>query len=129
MGARAVELLEARRLRGVTCEADYQLGIEDALACSQADIVVFIDAARGKRRPFVFKAVAPEPSFPPMTHALSPGAVLAVASALYGRTPPAYILAVRGYRWAVGEGLSARAEENLARALAFLEAHLKEAGR
>lgn len=90
-------------------------------------MVVFIDAARNLRRPYAFRPVRPASAAPAMSHALSPGAVLAIAAELYGRTPPAWILAIRGHRWTVGEGLSARAEANLALALEFLEQRLKEA--
>ena len=55
----------------------------------------------------------PASGLPALSHALSPGAVLAVAAGLYGKTPDARLLAVRGHSFAVGEGLTARAEENL----------------
>ncbi len=60
-----------------------------------------------------------------MSHALSPAAVLGVAAGLYGKTPDARLLAVRGHSFAVGEGLTARAEENLGLALDFLLDFLK----
>ena len=60
-----------------------------------------------------------------MSHALTPGAVLAVAADLYGKRPDARLLAIRGRSFAVGEGLTARAEADLERALAFLVAFLK----
>jgi hypothetical protein len=46
--------------------------------------------------------------------------VLALCRELYGRTPQAWILAIRGYDWDVGEGLSEGAERNLAAALDLL---------
>ena len=61
-----------------------------------------------------------------MSHTLGPEAVLAVAAELYGRTPEAWLLAIRGHRWTLGEGLSAKAEKNLGLALGFLEGFLKE---
>jgi len=60
-----------------------------------------------------------------MSHALTPGAVLAVAADLYGKRPDARLLAVRGHSFAVGEGLTARGESDLGLALEFLEAFLK----
>ena len=60
-----------------------------------------------------------------MSHALTPGAVLAVAADLYGKRPDARLLAVRGHSFAVGEGLTARAEADLERALDVLVAFLK----
>lgn len=60
-----------------------------------------------------------------MSHALDPAAVLALAAALYGKKPEAWLLAVRGHSFAVGEGLTERGERDLGLALGFLEAFLK----
>jgi len=129
LGAALVERLRKRRLRSVACDADYQLNIEDALACAEHEVVVFVDAARGLRKPFSFSKVLPSAGLPALSHALQPGAVLAIAAGLYGKTPDARLLAVRGHRFSIGEGLSARAEGNLALALAFLVDFLKGVGR
>ncbi len=125
LGAALVERLKKRRLRGVDCDANYQLAIEDALACAEHEVVVFVDAARGLRKPFSFSRVLPAAGLPALSHALQPGAVLAVAAGLYDKTPDARLLAVRGHRFSIGEGLSDRAEGNLALALAFLVDFLK----
>jgi hypothetical protein len=60
-----------------------------------------------------------------MSHALGPAAVLALAAALYGRAPEAWVLAVRGHSFAIGEGLTERGGQDLALALEFLETFLK----
>jgi hydrogenase maturation protease len=60
-----------------------------------------------------------------MSHSLGPEAVLAVARELYGKRPAARLLAIRGHRFRIGEGLSGKAERALALALEFLEAFLK----
>jgi hydrogenase maturation protease len=125
LGAAAVERLRKRRLRGVVCDANYQLNIEDALAVAAHDAVVFVDAARGLRKPFAFREVRPAADLPAMSHTLGPAAVLALAAGLYGKRPEAHILAIRGHRFTLGEGLTAGAERNLALALAFLEERLK----
>jgi hypothetical protein len=114
-----------RRRRGVDCDANYQLNLEDVLACAAHDIVVFVDAARGLRRPFAFTEVRPAAGLPALSHALDPGTVLAITARLYGKTPEARLLAIRGHSFAIGEGLTRKAEGNLALALAFLEAFLK----
>ncbi|MGD1008529.1 MAG: hydrogenase maturation protease [Candidatus Aminicenantales bacterium] len=126
LGAAAVERLEPLELPGVTCDANYQLNVEDALACSRHDVVVFVDAARALRAPFAWTGVRPEAAAPAMTHAMGPGAVLAVCARLYGRRPEAHLLAIRGDRWGVGDGLSPRAERNLGEAVRFLEGFLKK---
>lgn len=126
LGAVAAERLESLGLRGVTCDANYQLNIEDALACSRHDVVIFVDAARDLRVPFIWTDVRAEAAVPAMTHTMGPGAVLAVCAELYGRKPEAHILAIRGYRWDIGEGLSPRAERNLREAVRFLEGFVKQ---
>jgi hydrogenase maturation protease len=125
LGAAAAERLKKRRLRGVACDANYQLNVEDALACAAYDIVIFVDAGRGLRRPFAFTEVRPAAGLPALSHALDPSAVLAVTAGLYGRTPRARLLAIRGHSFALGEGLTEKAERNLALALECLEAFLK----
>ncbi len=125
LGAAAAERLKKRRYRGLTCDANYQLNVEDALACAGHDVVVFVDAARGLRRPFTFTPVEPAGAMPAMSHALGPAAVLAVAAGLYGKRPEARLLAIRGRDFSVGEGLTRRAEADLALAMDFLEAFVK----
>ena len=125
LGGAAAGRLESRRLPGVTCDANYQLNVEDALTCSRYDAVVFVDAARGLGVPFTWSDVPAEVSLPAMTHALGPAAVLAVCEALYGRRPEAHLLAIRGRRWGIGEGLSPQAEKDLAAAVDFLESFVK----
>jgi hypothetical protein len=51
------------------------------------------------------------------THSLPPEGVLAVCEAVYGKKPRAYLLAIRGHRWELGEGLSPKGRENLAAAV------------
>jgi hydrogenase maturation protease len=127
LGAAAAERFEALGLPGVTCDANYQLNVEDALACSRHDVVVFVDAARVLRVPFTWTEVRGEAAVPAMTHAMGPGAVLAFCAELYGRKPEAHLLAIRGYRWEIGEGLSPRAEGNLREAVRFLKEFVKNA--
>ncbi len=117
--------MKKRRLRNVTCDANYQLNVEDALACAENEVVVFIDAGRRLRKPFTFTEVRPAAAMPAMSHALGPAAILAVADGLYGKRPEARLLAVHGHDFSVGEGLSRRAEGDLDLAMTFLEAFVK----
>ncbi len=109
----------------MTLDANYQLNIEDALACAGHEIVVFVDAARRLARPFALSTIEPAAAVPAMSHALGPSAVLAVAAALYGKRPEARLLAIRGHDFSVGEGLSPRAEADLGLAQIFLASYLK----
>jgi hydrogenase maturation protease len=125
LGARAVEIMDALCLPGVRCDANYQLNVEDALSCSEHDVVIFVDAARGLRVPFTWTGVKAKAAPPAMTHALGPEAVLAVCETLYGKMPEAYLLGIRGHRWGIREGLSPRAKTNLREAVGFLEAFVR----
>ena len=113
-------MIETLRLPGVDCDANYQLNLEDAQACSIHDVIVFADAADTPGTPFSFTSLEPSPRFTMSTHSLPPEGVLAVCEAVYGKRPRAYLLAIRGYRWEIGEGLSPRARKNLAAAVEAL---------
>jgi hydrogenase maturation protease len=125
LGPRLIELLDAARLEGVDLDSNYQLNIEEALACSKHDTVIFADASETGEGPFVFTELEPAHEIAFTTHELSPAAVLALCEELYGRRPQAWVLAIRGYEWDIGEGLSPQAEINLSSALAFLLGRLK----
>jgi hydrogenase maturation protease len=124
LGPRLIERLRALDLPGVALDANYQLQIEDALAISRFDEVVFVDAARSLDAPFRLFRMAPGAASSFSTHVLAPEAVLALCRELYGRTPRARLLAVRGYDFEIGEALSAGAERNLEAALKRLRALL-----
>ncbi len=124
LGPAAAERIEALHLAGVVADANYQLNVEDALACAMNDVVVFVDAAERLDRPYAMKSIRGKAAVPAMTHAMSPEAVVTLAAELYGRTPRAWLLAIRGARFEMGEGLSPEAEANLGKAVAFLREFL-----
>ncbi len=71
--------------------------------------------------PFAFSAVESEQSVTVTTHSMSPGALLGVYLQVARPPVPAcWLLAIRGYSFDLGDGLSARAGANLAAAEAFL---------
>ena len=99
-------------------EYRYQLQVEDAELISRAPRVVFVDAC-AERLPggYEWRACQRARHFEFSTHALEPGTVLKLCHDLYGAGPAALLLAIEGARWALGSGLSRRAERNLRRAL------------
>ena len=119
-GAVLVERLRELDIPGVFCDANYQLGIEDALDCSEHDMVVFVDAAVDLGTPFTFTELQPEYKVAVTTHHLPPEAVLALCGELYGRLPRAYVLAIGGSDWDIGEGLCEETERNCRAALDHL---------
>jgi hydrogenase maturation protease len=108
----------------IQTEARLQLNIEDALTISRFDRVIFVDASTRGPASYIFRKIRPAGRWSFSTHSLEPGSVLALCRELYGKTPRISVLAIRGHRWVLGEGLSPRAEENLLRAVAFLKRHL-----
>jgi hydrogenase maturation protease len=125
LGPKLVEHLESAGLEGVDLDSNYQLNVEDALACSRHEAVIFVDAGESGDVPFTFTGLEPGREIAFTTHELSPASVLALCEELYGRRPEAWVLAVRGYEWDLVEGLSPRAEINLSAALAFLLGRIK----
>lgn len=125
LGPALVALLESdpalKKRTDIRTEARLQLNIEDALTISAVEEVIFADASTQAKPPFEFKKIRPKAKLAFSTHALAPASVLALCRELYGRTPEAYLLGIRGYRWELGEGLTARADGNLDRAMAFLK--------
>jgi len=112
--------IEARRLAGLSVDADYQLTVEHALAVAEADGVVFVDASLDAGEPFFFAPVKPAETASIASHSLSPAAVLSLATTLYGRAPEAFVLGISGSVFGdVREGLSEEARHNLDRAEAF----------
>lgn len=100
---------------------DYQLQIEHALDLQGRELVVFVDAALSGPEPFRFAPVIPEPALSITTHALSPGGLLRVfMEAVGGLVPDCRLLAIRGYGFELGAGLSPGADYNLLVAERFL---------
>jgi hydrogenase maturation protease len=87
---------------------------ELAADVAAADAVLFVDAAadlgHGEVRvaPVPVGAVAPR-----WTHSLSPSDLLALAAAVYGRVPPATLVAAGGHCWDVGAALSPELESRV----------------
>ncbi len=129
LGPALAAALEALPLPGVTVDANYQLFVEDAAAVAEHDVVIFADAALAGREPFSFqRAIAGAPAAF-STHSVGPEAVLAWSEQLFHRQPDAYVLGIRGYEFDdFGEGLSARAQANLAAAASFVQSVLRTGG-
>ncbi|MCX8161023.1 MAG: hydrogenase maturation protease [Candidatus Saccharicenans sp.] len=120
LGPAFIAQLETRRLPGLTLEADYQLQVEDALLFSEHQTVIVVDALKTGDKPFLFQKIAPARNFSFTSHSLSPEAVAYLCLELYQKRPDVMTLAIRGYEFEVGEGLSPAARNNLEAALDFL---------
>ena len=121
LGPALVRRLESLRLPGVSCEATYQLMVEDAADIAEHEVVVFVDADSGCAAPFWFGEVLPRPALSFSSHSVSAAAVLELAHGLLGGETRGYLLGIRGHQFnGFGEGLSAPAAANLELALAML---------
>ncbi len=127
LGPALAEAIERLGIPELTVEAEYQLEAEDAAGVAEHDAVVFADADAAGPEPFSFGPVVPVHGLPFSSHSLEPGGVLALAQEVFGRSADAWILGIRGYDFEpLAEGLSDRAQENLALALAFIEPMLRQ---
>ena len=109
------------------CEVqqDFQLQVEDAMDLDGRHVVVFIDASADGPAPFTCRAVSPRADGSVTTHAMSPEAVLATADSVFGATPRAFVIGVRGEDFALGAPLSAAGAAHLEAAWAAIDAIAK----
>jgi hydrogenase maturation protease len=99
---------------------DFQLQVEYALDLQGRRQVVFVDASLDAPAPFSFTPALAVADASYSSHELSPGAVLHAYEKLFGEPPPAYVLAIRGEAFELGEDLSTAASVNLEAALSFI---------
>jgi hydrogenase maturation protease len=112
-------------ITGVTLDSNYQLNIEDAVQLAECDIAVYVDASTEAIDDYVLTEVLPSDKVEFTMHAVNPAFVLSLCQDLYGKHPPTYLLHIKGYEWAMQEGLSVQAVDNLNKALAFMQDLLK----
>ena len=126
LGPACVAAIERIGLPGVQCEQDYQLQLEHAADVAEADLVLFVDAARHGPAPFFIEPVAPRARLGFTSHALDAEAVLAVAREAFGARAPAWRLGIRGEEFdGFRERLGDAARANLERAVAFVARALR----
>lgn len=117
---RALVLLEAEVAAGqIELLCDYQLQIEHALDLAGRRQVVFVDASVRAEAPYEYAPVRARRDESFSSHALSPAAVLETHRSIAGEPPPAWVLAIRGERFELGEAISPMAIEHLEAALTF----------
>ena len=105
----AVELLE-----------EFQLQVEHVLDLAGRSAVLFVDASHAPvPGGAVLAPLAPQHGHPPASHALAPAALLGVFAQVQGDAPPpAWLLAIEGRSFGLGDEPSAAARRHLALALA-----------
>ena len=125
LGPLVAEALERLGIPGVSVDCDYQLTVEDSVAASEHDVVIFADAAASGAEPFSFCPITPRPMQSFTSHSLAPEDVLGLVEQIFNRRPKGYVLGIRGYQFApFTESLTDQAAHNLQLGLRFLEATL-----
>ena len=120
LGPALAEAIAEADLPELKADAAYQLTIEDAAEIAEHDVVLFIDAAAQGADPFFVRKVGPTGAVAFTSHVMTPQALLSVCRDVFKKTPTAWLVAVRGYHFGYGEGLSARASTNWREALFFV---------
>lgn len=132
LGPLFAQAIEAMNLPDVECLTDFQLQIEHALDLQGRERVLFVDAScqaqADDAAPFQFGTLAARRDDSYTTHAMSAAALLQVYADMQGQSPPpAWLLAIPGDSWELGDAPSARAQERLAHALRWASTWLTSA--
>jgi len=110
----------------LTVESCFQLAVEHAAQVANFDVVIFADADLRGPEPYRFERLQPSTEAAFTTHHVEPATLLGLARDLFGATPEAYVLGIRGYEFNdFGEHLSPKAQKNLAAAERLLESQLQ----
>jgi len=99
-------------LPGVQVLKLHQLTPELSEAVASAEVVFFVDAAFAAENAKVqVRSIGPSTETEAIAHASHPSALLALAQALFGRSPPAWLLTIPAENFVLGAPLSATAEQ------------------
>ena len=117
VGPRVAEAVEELRLPGVSTITCQQLSPEHADSISQAETVVFVDAAVDTPNEVQLRPLEPSDSSQLMAHAADPRTMLALARDVFGHAPKAWWLTIPAVTMEFSETLSPEAERGCAEAV------------
>ena len=117
VGPKVAEAVAALALPGVRTLACPLLTPELAEAVSQAQLVIFMDAAVDAPREVQLRKLAPADSSQIMAHAASPATMLALARDVFGHAPEACWLTIPVEDLGIGEEFSPLARRGFERAV------------
>jgi hydrogenase maturation protease len=114
LGPELIARISRLQFADVECQNDMQLQVEHVTDLAACDKVLFIDADMSCTEPFCFSEISPEKDDSYTSHAMNPKALLHAYRQVYGKeAPPAFLLRVRGYDFALGDPMGERAAANL----------------
>jgi len=91
---------------------ELQLVPENAEMIAASDLVIFVDAHTGNiPDDLLVKQLSPVFQKSPFTHHLTPESCLAMAGAVYGKTPEAFLVTVHGFEFGFSLELSPKTAE------------------
>jgi hydrogenase maturation protease len=129
VGPKVAAAVAALKLPGVRTLICHQLSPEHAGPVSQADTVVFVDAAVDAPKEVQLRPLKPGESSQLMTHAADPRTMLALARDVFGHAPQAWWLTIPVTSLEFSETLSAEAEQGCAEAVKRIQALCRSPGR
>lgn len=121
LGPAAARAMASWSIPGWTIQENYQLNIEDAADVFDHDLVLFLDAAMDGPEPFAMNPVFAASRSAFSSHIVGPETILAICRDCFGRVPPAWLMAIRGYEFDLSEELTEKAQVNLTNALSHLK--------
>jgi len=123
LGPELIERIARSQLAGVECQNDMQLQVEHVTDLAACDQVLFIDADISCTEPFHLSEITAAKDGSYTSHAMNPTALLHAYRQVYGTdAPPAFLLRIRGYQFALGDPLSDQAATNLEAATSLVRA-------
>ena len=122
LGVLLQEAIAALQLPRVECLTDMQLQVEHITDLVGRERILFVDADVSCAAPYLLEKLTAQQDDSYTSHALTPAALLHAFRQVYGMdAPPTQVLHIRGYVFELGDDLSLKARENLARALSLIK--------
>jgi hydrogenase maturation protease len=125
IGPAVAEAVAGLGLPGVRILVVHQLTPELAAVLADVRLAVFVDAGLGGD-PLTATPLTADAAGPVMTHAADPRGLLALARAVYGRAPEAWLVTATGTDFWFGDGLSVAGREHVRAACAWVERLLRD---
>ncbi len=122
LGPAVAEIIEQKKIPGVTVDSDYQLTVEDSAQVAENDVVIFVDASVDCAEPFRFEPLTAKESGGFSSHSVEPAEVVALSEKLFNSPAKCFMLGIRGYIFEhFKEDMTEKAKNNLQKAVDFLE--------
>jgi hydrogenase maturation protease len=128
VGVKIAQIIDRWNKPGVRSLAVHQLTPELAAEIAESQLAIFIDAYQASQEQNLqICPVEPMNSDTFSSHSSNPQSLLTLTRIVFGRCPPAWLIAVPGVNFELGEHLSPIAQQGLNQALEQIDRLLKSA--